>query len=95
MYCATHPESGVGDLGVLLETVGKRVLATPDAHPTAAFDVTPWLEQNWSAISAHRGEVASERALPGLLARLPEQTRRRIISTGYFSRLATEPVPDP
>ncbi|QNA77822.1 hypothetical protein C8250_009210 [Streptomyces sp. So13.3] len=94
VYCATHPESGVGDLGPLLEAVGKRVLATPDAYATTAVDVTPWLEQKWSAILAHRGEVARERALPGILARLPAQTRRKIIATEYFSRLATGPVPD-
>ncbi|MCX4826501.1 PIG-L family deacetylase [Streptomyces sp. NBC_01142] len=94
VYCATHPESGVGDLGPLLEAVGKRVLATPNAYATTAVDVTPWLEQKWAAILAHRGEVARERALPGILARLPAETRRRIIATEYFSRLATGPVPD-
>lgn len=93
LYCATHPESSTGDLAPLLETAGKRLLATPDAYATTAVDVTPWLEQKEQAILAHRGEVARERALPGILARLPVKTRRRIIATEYFSRLATGPVP--
>ncbi|MFD9602861.1 PIG-L deacetylase family protein [Streptomyces sp. NPDC059970] len=94
VYCATHPESGVGDLGPLLKAVGKPVLAVPDTYATTAVDVTPWLEQKWSAILAHRGEVARDRPLPGILARLPEEIRRRIITTEFFTRLATGPVPD-
>ncbi|NUK16240.1 MULTISPECIES: PIG-L deacetylase family protein [Streptomyces] len=93
LYAATHPHSGVGDLGPLLTGVGKTVLSVPDAYVTAAVDVTPWAEQKWRAILAHRGEVARERPLPGILARLPEDTRRRIISTEYFTRLAPGPVP--
>ncbi|MEV8544610.1 PIG-L family deacetylase [Streptomyces sp. NPDC051572] len=93
LYAATHPHSGVGDLGQLLAGVGKTVLSVPDAYVTAAVDVTPWVEQKWRAVLAHRGEVARERPLPGILARLPEDTRRRIISTEYFTRLAPGPVP--
>ncbi|MCX4681522.1 PIG-L family deacetylase [Streptomyces sp. NBC_01433] len=92
VYCATHPESGVGELGPLLEAVGKTVLAVPDAYATTTVDVTPWLKQKWTAILAHRGEVAGERPLPGILARLPEETRRDIIATEYFTRLAAGPV---
>ncbi|MEU3509317.1 PIG-L deacetylase family protein [Streptomyces longwoodensis] len=91
VYCATHPESGVGELGPLLKAVGKAVLAVPDAYVTTTVDVTPWLEQKWAAILAHRGEVARERPLPGVLARLPEESRRGIIATEYFTRLATAP----
>ncbi len=47
LYFATHPESGVGELGPLLEAVGKDVLAVPDAYATTTVDVTPWLEQKW------------------------------------------------
>lgn len=93
VYCATHPESGVGELGPLLEAVGKTVLAVPDAYATTTVDVTPWLAPKWAAILAHRGEVARERPLPGILARLPETTRRDIIATEYFTRLATGPAP--
>lgn len=93
LYAATHPHSGVGDLGPLLAGVGKTVLSVPDEYVTAAVDVTPWVAQKERAIFAHRGEVARERSLPGMLARLPEDTRRRIISTEYFTRLAPGPVP--
>ncbi|WP_329211158.1 PIG-L deacetylase family protein [Streptomyces sp. NBC_01708] len=92
LYCATHPESGVGALGPLLRSVGKRVLAVPDAYVTTSVDVTPWLDQKWAAILAHRGEVARERSLPGILARLPEEARRRIIATEHFTRLTPGPV---
>ncbi|MEV8454107.1 PIG-L deacetylase family protein [Streptomyces sp. NPDC052095] len=93
LYCATHPESGVDGLGPLLASVGKQVLAVPDADATTAVDVTPWLERKWSAILAHRGEVARERPLPGLLARLPEDARRAALATEYFTRLTPGPVP--
>ncbi|MFF0034358.1 hypothetical protein ACFYS7_40905 [Streptomyces avermitilis] len=94
MYCATHPESGVGELGPLLETVGKAVLAVPDAYATTTVDVTPWVDVKWAAVLAHRGEVTRERPLPGILARLPEETRRAVIATEYFTRLANGPAPD-
>lgn len=93
LYAATHPHSGVGDLGPLLTGVGKTILSVPDEYVTATVDVTPWVEQKWRAITAHRGEVARERPLPGILARQPEDTRLKIISTEYFTRLAPTPVP--
>jgi hypothetical protein len=80
-------------LGPLLEAVGKAVLAVPDAYATTTVDVTPWLEHKWKAVLAHRGEVARERSLPGIRARLPEEARRGIIATEYFTRLATGPLP--
>ncbi|MFC9943987.1 PIG-L deacetylase family protein [Streptomyces pratensis] len=92
VYCATHPESGVGELGPLLEAVGKVVLAVPDAYATTAVDVTPYLGQKWAAILAHRGEVARERPLPGILARLPEEIRSKIMATEYFTRLTPGPA---
>ncbi len=92
VYCATHPESGVGELGPLLESVGKAALAVPDAYATTTVDVSPWLEQKWRAILAHRGEVARERPLPGILARLPEADRTQIIQTEYFTRLTPGPT---
>lgn len=94
VYCATHPASDVGELGRLLEAVGKRVLAVPDTYATTAIDVTPWLERKLAAILAHHGEVARERSLPGILARLPEETRRTITATEFFSRLVPGPVAD-
>ncbi|UYQ66800.1 hypothetical protein [Streptomyces peucetius] len=45
-----------------------------------------------SAILAHQGEVARERPLPGILARLPEPERNEIISTESFTRLTPGPI---
>lgn len=70
------------------------MLAVPDAYATTTVDVTPWLEQKWTAILAHRGEVARARSLPGILARQPAEVRRHILATEYFARLATGPAPD-
>lgn len=92
LYSATHPESGVGLLRPLLEGVGKRVLAVPDAYVTTSVDVTPWADVKWRAILAHRGEVARERPLPGVLARLPEADRTRIIQIEHFTRLTPGPT---
>ncbi|MFE6909953.1 PIG-L deacetylase family protein [Streptomyces erythrochromogenes] len=91
VHLATHPESGVGDLGPLLTRAGKRLLSVPDSHVDATLDVTPWLPQKWAAVLAHRSEAARERSLPGILSRLPAETRTRILSTEYFTRLALRP----
>ncbi|MDX3519531.1 MULTISPECIES: PIG-L deacetylase family protein [Streptomyces] len=93
VYCATHPESGVGALGPLLESVGKAALAVPDAYATTTVDVTPWVDVKWAAILAHRSEAARERSLPGILSRLPEATRESIIATEYFTLLGGRPAP--
>ncbi|MGW9452920.1 PIG-L deacetylase family protein [Streptomyces sp. NPDC055632] len=93
LYAATHSESGAGRLGALLEGVGKSVLAMPDAYVTTTVDISPWAGTKWRAILAHRGEVARERPLPGILARLPEAEREEIIRTEFFTRLTPGPVP--
>ncbi|MFJ4341546.1 PIG-L deacetylase family protein [Streptomyces sp. NPDC088915] len=93
LYAATHSKSGVGRLGALLTGVGKTVLAVPDTYVSTVVDVSPWAEVKWAAILAHRGEVARERPLPGLLARLPEDERDEIIRTESFTRLTPGPVP--
>ncbi|MFF7859406.1 PIG-L family deacetylase [Streptomyces sp. NPDC007904] len=92
LYAATHPESGVGLLRPLLEPAGKSVLAVPDSYVTTSADVTPWADAKWRAILAHRGEVARERPLPGILARLPEADRTQIIQTEHFTRLTPGPT---
>ncbi|NUS88968.1 MAG: hypothetical protein HOY75_41295 [Streptomyces sp.] len=92
LYAATHPESGVGLLGPVLEGVGKSILAVPDSYVTTSVDVAPWADMKWAAILAHRGEVARERSLPGILARLPEADRNRIIQTEHFTRLTPGPA---
>ncbi|MEE1931536.1 PIG-L family deacetylase [Streptomyces sp. TRM 70351] len=92
LYAATHSETGVGRLGALLERVGKSVLTVPDAYVTTTVDISPWAGVKWSAILAHQGEVARNRPLPGILARLPEAERNQIISTESFTRLTPGPV---
>ncbi|MER5372649.1 PIG-L deacetylase family protein [Streptomyces sp. NPDC002553] len=92
LYAATHPESGVGLLRPLLKGVGKEVLAVPDSYVTTSVDVTPWTDAKWRAILAHRGEVARERPLPDILARLPEADRAQIIRTEHFTRLTPGPT---
>jgi len=93
LYAATHPDSGVGELGPLLAGVGKNVLCVPDEYVTTVVDVAPWAAVKWRAILAHHSQVARERSLPGILARLPEATRHEIIETEYFTRLTSGPVP--
>ncbi|MFK0119287.1 PIG-L deacetylase family protein [Streptomyces sp. NPDC090994] len=93
LYAATHSQSGVGRLGPLLQSVGKTLLAVPEAYVTTTVDVSPWAAAKMEAILAHRSEVARERSLPGLLARLPEGERDEIISTEYFTRLTPGPAP--
>ncbi|MFB9400886.1 PIG-L deacetylase family protein [Streptomyces echinatus] len=91
LYLATHPHSGAAELGELLDGVGKSVLSVPDTHVTATVDVRPWADRKWAAITAHRSEAERERALPGILARLPEETRNRIIGTEYYTRVTFAP----
>ncbi|MGW8783020.1 PIG-L deacetylase family protein [Streptomyces sp. NPDC055796] len=93
LYAATHPDSGVGELGPLLTRVGKKVLSVPDAHVTVTVDVSSHLEQKWAAILAHRSEAAKERPLPGILARLPAAVRESIIRTEHYTRLDFPPQP--
>jgi N-acetyl-1-D-myo-inositol-2-amino-2-deoxy-alpha-D-glucopyranoside deacetylase len=92
-YAATHPEGAVGLLGELMRSVGKDVLAVPDEYATTSVDVSPWTDVKWRALLAHRGEVARERPLPGLLARLPEADRTEIIRTEHFTRHTAGPTP--
>ncbi|WP_434587429.1 PIG-L deacetylase family protein [Streptomyces sp. A5-4] len=93
LYLATHPHSGVGELGTLLPRVGKSLLSVGDERVTATVDVRPWLAQKWTAILAHRSEVERPRSLPGILSRLPVDVRQRIISTEYFTRFDVRPTP--
>ncbi|MEW2416544.1 PIG-L deacetylase family protein [Streptomyces sp. NPDC046866] len=87
LYLATHPASGAGALGGLLAGVGKPVLTVPDEQITATVDVGPWLEQKWAAVLAHRSEVQRDRSLPAVLSRLPEDVRRGILTTEWYTRL--------
>ncbi|MFJ6247438.1 MULTISPECIES: hypothetical protein [unclassified Streptomyces] len=93
LYAAAHPESGVCRLGALPEQVGESVPAVPNAYVSTTVDVSPWAETEWAAILAHRGEVASERPLPGVPTRLPEAERQEMTSTESFTRPTSGPVP--
>ncbi|TQF01986.1 GlcNAc-PI de-N-acetylase [Kitasatospora acidiphila] len=93
MYAATHPHGAVADLGPLLTRVDKSVLSVPDELVDAVVDVRPWLETKLAAIRAHRSQIERERPLPGILSRLPDAERDRIIGTEYFTRIGARPGP--
>jgi N-acetyl-1-D-myo-inositol-2-amino-2-deoxy-alpha-D-glucopyranoside deacetylase len=95
LYVATHPNSGIHELGGLLQRVGKTVHSAPDEQVTATVDVSPSVETKWRAILAHRSQVESQRALPALLSGLTADARHRILATEWFTRLVTTPVPGP
>ncbi|MFE6412173.1 hypothetical protein ACFVOR_35165 [Streptomyces sp. NPDC057837] len=63
-----------------------------NSYGATSVDVTPWTDAKWRAILAHRGEVARERPLPGILARLPEAVRTQIIRTEHLTRLTPGPT---
>jgi N-acetyl-1-D-myo-inositol-2-amino-2-deoxy-alpha-D-glucopyranoside deacetylase len=93
LYAATHPHGAVADLGPLLARVDKSVLSVPDELVDVVVDVRPWLVTKVGAIRAHRSQIERERPLPGLLSRLPDGERDRIIGTEYFTRIGSRPGP--
>ncbi|WP_405698699.1 hypothetical protein OG209_01595 [Streptomyces sp. NBC_01383] len=68
-------------------------LSVPDTYVTTVVDVSPWAATKWRAILAHQGAAAREQSLPGILARVPEVSRHKIIQTDCFTRLMPGPVP--
>ncbi|WP_325063619.1 PIG-L family deacetylase [Streptomyces marianii] len=88
LYAATHPQSGIGDLGPLLREVGKTLLAMPDEYVTAAVNVTEWLDRKWRAICSHSSQLEGERPLPALLSRVDTEMRDSILATEYFTRFS-------
>ncbi|MBL1109898.1 PIG-L family deacetylase [Streptomyces sp. 5-8] len=88
LYAATHPQSGIGDLGPLLRGVGKTLLAVPDEYVTAAVNVTEWIDRKWAAICSHSSQLEGGRPLPALLSRVDTERRDRILATEYFTRLS-------
>ncbi|MCX4391826.1 MULTISPECIES: PIG-L deacetylase family protein [unclassified Streptomyces] len=88
LYLATHPDSGTGNLGELLRRASKSVLSVPDGLVSATVDVRPWMACKWAAILAHRSQVERERPLPGILSRLPEEIRHRVIDTEYYTLIS-------
>ncbi|WP_369252859.1 PIG-L deacetylase family protein [Streptomyces sp. R41] len=87
LYLATHPHSAIGALSDLVRG-GKAMNTVADERITATVDVSPWLEQKWAAVLAHRTEV-DRGAAPGLLAGFPTAVRERILSTEWFIRYET------
>ncbi|MBN0042559.1 PIG-L family deacetylase [Streptomyces actuosus] len=79
---ATHPQSAVP---ALQEAIGahKAVHSVPDDQVGTALDVGPWLERKIAAILAHRSEV-ERGALPGVIAGLSPEARRRLFGTEWY-----------
>ncbi|MFJ5265142.1 PIG-L deacetylase family protein [Streptomyces sp. NPDC088387] len=87
LYCATHPHSAVAGLRDVIGDV-KTLYSVPDAQVTAAVDVLPWLDRKIAAVLAHRSEV-ERGAVPGVVAGLPGESRRRLFGTEWFIRHPT------
>ena len=92
LYLATHPHSAAAALREVLDAhtkyvVPDRLFSVPDAEVTATVDVGPWLDRKVAAVLAHRSEV-ERGALPGVIADLPPDARRRLFSTEWFIRHA-------
>ncbi|MEW2167783.1 PIG-L family deacetylase [Streptomyces sp. NPDC007084] len=88
VYLATHPASAARALGPLLVRAGRPLFAVPDAWVTATVEAGPWLDRKMEAVFAHRAEV-ERGALPGRLAALPPEERRRLMATEWFIRHET------
>lgn len=88
VHLATHPDSAARELGPLLVRAGRPMFSVPDAWVTAAVEAGPWLDRKLRAVFAHRSEVARG-ALPGRLAALPPEARRRLLGTEWFIRHET------
>ncbi|MFD7204704.1 PIG-L family deacetylase [Streptomyces sp. NPDC059893] len=95
LYLATHPHSAVS---ALRDVIGARktVYSVPDEQVTATVDVSPWMEQKIGAVLAHRSEV-ERGALPGVIAGLPPDARKRLFATEWYIRheLVTAASPQP
>lgn len=85
LYLATHPHSAVRALGGYLARAGKAMHSVPDERITATVDVSPWLEQKWAAVLAHRTEL-ERGAAPALIAGFPAAVRERMLSTEWYVR---------
>ncbi len=87
LHLATHPHAAVPAVRQIIGA-RKAVYSVPDDGVTA-LDVTPWLDTKVAAILAHRTEV-ERGALPGLVADLSPDDRRRLLGTEWYVR---RPVP--
>ena len=59
--------------------------SVPDEQVSTRVDITPWLDKKVAAILAHRTEV-ERGALPGLIADLSPDSRKRLLSTEWYIR---------
>ncbi|MEV0321613.1 PIG-L deacetylase family protein [Streptomyces sp. NPDC050658] len=84
LYLATHPHSAVP---ALRDVIGARkaVHSVPDEQVAVTVDVGPWLQQKTAAVLAHRSEV-ERGAVPGIVASLPPDARRRLFGTEWYAR---------
>ncbi|MET7543554.1 PIG-L family deacetylase [Streptomyces sp. NPDC005507] len=86
LYLATHPHSAVPALRDVI-AARKAVYSVPDEQVTATVDVSPWIEQKITAVLAHRSEV-QRGALPGVIASLRPDVRKRLFATEWYIRHA-------
>ncbi|MEU3668358.1 PIG-L deacetylase family protein [Streptomyces virginiae] len=94
LYLATHPHTAAQALRGHLIAPGRVLHSVPDNQITATLDVSPWLDQKTAAILAHRTEV-ERGAVPGLIAALPPDTRKQVLSTEWYIRHALRTTPTP
>jgi N-acetyl-1-D-myo-inositol-2-amino-2-deoxy-alpha-D-glucopyranoside deacetylase len=85
---ATHPHSA---RAMLTEIIGARKAVHTVADDRAVpVDVTPWLEAKVAAVLAHRTEVRRG-ALPGVVARLSQEARHRLLATEWYEEVPVPP----
>jgi N-acetyl-1-D-myo-inositol-2-amino-2-deoxy-alpha-D-glucopyranoside deacetylase len=81
---ATHPHSA---RPMLTEIIGgRRTVHTVADGDVTAYDVSEWLDRKVAAVLAHRSE-ARRGALPGLVAGLHEEARRRLLATEWYAEV--------
>ncbi len=98
-FLATVPQSAVRSLWRELFDVPPGPTETlpgvADDRVGATVDVSPWYDRKWAALTRHESE-AERGAGPAPLAKLPEETRRRLLGTEWYIRrdLAAGPPTD-
>jgi N-acetyl-1-D-myo-inositol-2-amino-2-deoxy-alpha-D-glucopyranoside deacetylase len=65
---------------------GRRTVHTVADGDGTAHDVSEWLDRKVAAVLAHRSEVRRG-ALPGLVAGLHEEARRRLLATEWYAEV--------
>lgn len=87
VYLATMPRTAVrtlwGDLFGADAGPDQVLPGVPDEWIDTTMDVGSWVDRKWAAIAAHESE-AERGAGPAPLAALPDETRRRLLSTEWY-----------